>query len=169
MTTAAEKSKWLVRTARQPTRRIPRFTSIAERGVDLVGELHERRPVAVVHPPVAPEDARRLLARGLARQAVGLVRGEHHHLRLAALLQVVHQVEGLADIDPGGEQAVMLEDEALVLTEIGDDARALVEVARHALEVVIADALVVAHGALVERSWCPWMSLDVHGCRKKLR
>src|SRR5262245_12407778 len=169
MTTAAEKSRWFIRTARQPARRIPRFTSVTERRVDLVGELHQRRPVAIVHAPVAPEDARRLLARGFARQAVGLLRGEHHHLRLAALLQVVHQVEGLADIDPGGEQAVMLEYEAFVLAVLGDDAGALVHVARHPLEVVIADALVVAHGALVERSWCPWMSLDVHGCRKKLR
>ena len=58
---------------------------------------------------------------------------------------------GFADVDAGGQQPVMLHDQAFVIAEVGDDALALVEVARDALEVVIADALVVAHGALVER------------------
>src|SRR5262245_64226645 len=61
-------------------------TSIAVRRIDRVGELDQRRPVAVVHPAVAPEQLRRLLAGFFRGKAVFLVRGEHHHLRLAALL-----------------------------------------------------------------------------------
>jgi hypothetical protein len=46
---------------------------------------------------------------------------------------------------------MVLEDQAFVLAEVTHDALALVEVVRDAFEVVIADPLVVAHGALVER------------------
>src|SRR5262245_39123215 len=58
-------------------------TSIPVRRIDRVCELDERRPVAVVHPAVAPENLRRLNAALLGGQAVFLVGGEHHHLRLA--------------------------------------------------------------------------------------
>src|SRR6476620_344921 len=66
------------------------------------------------------------------------------------LRSVVHEIERLADIDAGGEQAVVFHDQALVVAEIGDDTFAFVEIARHSLELMIADALVIAHGALIE-------------------
>ena len=46
----------------------------------------------------------------------------------------------------------MFQDQALVLTEIAHDVRlAFIEVVRDAFEIMVADTLVEAHGALIQR------------------
>lgn len=74
--------------------------------------------------------------------------GQRRDLRLAGALQIEHGVEGVRHAGAADQQAVVAQDHRAVGAEIGDQALLLVHVERDAFVVVIADAVVKAHGML---------------------
>ena len=90
-------AKRSTRTAR--ARRIPRFTSIAERRVDLVGKLHQRRPIAVVHPPEGLPEGQLIHAAGQSADEWVVIalwdsRESWERFRNETLLPGLQQAEG---------------------------------------------------------------------------
>ena len=125
--------------------------SIPVARVDPVQHLQQRRPAVGAAVDAALELAGGVLHQ-VGRELDQLAAGRHRReLRLAALLEVAHQQERLRHRLAAGEQAVVAQDQRIVLAERGDEPRALVEIVGDAFVVVIADAVVEAHRLLRQR------------------
>ena len=87
----------------------------------------------------------------MARAAARLAHGHGLQLRLAAFFERVEVAPGFRDRPTAAHQAVIAEDDIVVLPQVGDDPLALVQVGGRPLIVVIAEPVVKAQFVLGER------------------
>src|SRR5215813_648517 len=112
--------------------------------IDAVEHREQRRPAAAVVGP-AIELAGGVLGQ-IGRQLDQL--GTHRHcgdLHLAALFQVDHGEESALNRRAACQQAMVAQDQRVVLAEVARQPRALVELKGAALVIVVAEAIVEAH------------------------
>jgi hypothetical protein len=85
------------------------------------------------------------------RRAVGLTGCKNHHLGLARLFEMIHQIESFGSVNAGGEQTMVAKDENFMNSKILDNTITLVKVARDPFMIVIPYTIVETQRSLIER------------------